>query len=73
MSLTDYITRLRNGGKLPGEILSARLESGCSDCGRRLTLDREISVSVCQECQSTFLRIAALDNPSEARILEDHV
>jgi len=52
MTLDAYIERLRNGGRLLEEILDARLESGCSDCGRRLTLDAEISVCVCRDCQS---------------------
>jgi len=52
VTLTDYITRLQNHGQLPSEILDARLESGCSDCGRRLTLDAEVSVCVCRDCQS---------------------
>lgn len=56
MTLADYATRLRNNGALPRELLDARVESGCSDCGRRLTLDREITASVCVRCQDVFLR-----------------
>ena len=52
MTLGAYIERLRNGGRLPDEILDTHLESGCSDCGRRLTLDAEISVCVCRDCQN---------------------
>ena len=58
MSLSDYITRLRNHGVLPAELLAARVERGCTDCGKRLTLDAEISVSVCASCQSVANREA---------------
>lgn len=36
-----------------------RLESGCTDCGRRLVLDSEVSVCVCGTCQDVFLRSVA--------------
>jgi len=41
-----------------------RAESGCSDCGRRLILDSEVSVSVCRPCQDVFLRSATSMTPT---------
>lgn len=50
-----------------GYLCDAGAERGCTDCGRRLTLDSEIAVSVCRECQDAFLRVLAWDNTTEPR------
>lgn len=65
MSFDTYITRLRNGGWTPSEIIAQQVESGCSDCGARLCLDREIEVRVCAACQA----VSIAEDAAEWRML----
>ena len=60
MTLIEYVDRLQHRGQTLAERLDSRWEAGCSDCGKRLTLDREVEVSVCVSCQDAFLRSVAV-------------